>query len=134
VELLGEAEGIGEPDTPWPDVPLPGPLADPRTVGSVDGITVLLAFGCCGRTAERSSIWRRCRLGAELSIRLRSTEEFATSGAADVPTPFVMRSRRGGSPRTVSCWMRMLSGMLVPVGVWVAEVSELLGGVLTIVL
>jgi hypothetical protein len=67
-------------------------------------------------------------------MRLPSTEEFLTSGAADVPPPFMMRSRRGGSPRTVSCWMRMLSGMFVPAGVWAAEVSELLRGVLTIVL
>jgi hypothetical protein len=131
VELL--CEGTGEPVTPWADVPLPDPLADPRAIGSVGG-TVLLAFGCCGRTAERSSIWRRCRLGAELSMRLPSTEEFVTSDAADVPPPFVIRSRRGGSPRTVSCWMRMLSGTFAPVGVWAAEVSELLGGVLTIVL
>jgi hypothetical protein len=55
VERLGEVEGAGEPVTPWPDVPLLDPLADPRTVGSVDGATVLSLFGCCGRTAERSS-------------------------------------------------------------------------------
>jgi hypothetical protein len=99
--MLGEAEGTGEP--PRPDVPLPDPLIDPRTVGWIGGITVLLAFGCCGRTAERSSICSRCRLGAELSMRLCSAEEFTTPGAADAPPPFVISSRRGGNSRTVFC-------------------------------
>ena len=54
---------IGAPENPVPDLPLLAPLFD-RVVGALP-TEAAEAPGFCGRTADRSSIWSRSRLGAE---------------------------------------------------------------------
>lgn len=83
-----------------PDIPLLLPLIeDTPFTGGLSELNGVPAFCCCARTPERSSIWSRCWLGAEASIRSRSMDEFTTLGAP----PLVINSAGGGSARTVSC-------------------------------
>jgi hypothetical protein len=72
-----------------PEVPVLIPLAALFTGEPVKVVAAVLEFGCCGRTAERSSICRRWRLGAALSILFCSTVEFTALGGAD-ELPFVI--------------------------------------------
>lgn len=101
------------PEAAEPEVPAlePFPEIVPLAAGFA-GVGPANEFGCCAWRAERSSICRRCRLGAELSSRSCSTDELTTAGGFELP-PFVINSSRGGNARTVFCWMRMLSGTFV---------------------
>jgi hypothetical protein len=95
--------GAEVPETLEPDIPVLVPL--PETAPRAGFVAVVGSdgeLGFCARRAERSSICRRWRLGAELSSRLPSTVEFTTPGGVELP-PFVISSCRGGKERTVFC-------------------------------
>jgi hypothetical protein len=98
------AGAVGVPETAEPDVPVLAPV--PETASRAAGFVVAVGsageFGFCALRAERSSICRRWRLGAELSSRLPSTVEFTTPGGVELP-PFVISCCRGGKARTVFC-------------------------------
>jgi hypothetical protein len=86
-----------------PDIPLLLPLLeDTPFAGAAELNDVPVC--CCARTPERSSIWRRCRLGAEVSIRFRSTDEFTTLAAPPLVINSAGEEVLARSPAECACF------------------------------